>query len=254
MISELNHVDLAFVVDTTGSMGAFIDAARRQMVAMIQALAGGQMPINIQLAIVEYRDHPPQDKSFVARSHGLEADYKKVQKTIDRLKPDGGGDTPEAVYDGIVEACQLPWRPHSRRVAVLVGDSPPHGWHCAGDGFPNGCPCGETADSVTALCEQHGIMLAALGLTRHVQESFGKLARFTGGEYFEAAHGDKALQAIQELLVGEFKDLEFDNKVLERVRRQVDWTMDGLSAGLESARGRVSASLSRLGRRGLLSA
>ena len=38
MADALNQVDLAFVVDTTGSMGAFIDAAKRHMVALLRAL------------------------------------------------------------------------------------------------------------------------------------------------------------------------------------------------------------------------
>ena len=34
MSDALNQVDLVFVVNTTGSMGAFVDAAQRQMIAM----------------------------------------------------------------------------------------------------------------------------------------------------------------------------------------------------------------------------
>jgi hypothetical protein len=36
MTQTLSQVDLAFVVDTTGSMGAFIDAARREMTDMLK--------------------------------------------------------------------------------------------------------------------------------------------------------------------------------------------------------------------------
>ena len=36
--NELNQLDLAFVVDTTGSMGTLIAAAQDQMIAMIDAL------------------------------------------------------------------------------------------------------------------------------------------------------------------------------------------------------------------------
>lgn len=42
MKDELNHVDLAFVVDTTGSMGAFIHAARAQMIGILQGLGVGR--------------------------------------------------------------------------------------------------------------------------------------------------------------------------------------------------------------------
>jgi hypothetical protein len=62
MADKLNQVDLAFVVDTTGSMGPFIAAAQHQMVAMLRALAeDAQVAIDLQVGVVEYRDHPPQE-------------------------------------------------------------------------------------------------------------------------------------------------------------------------------------------------
>ena len=54
------------------------------------------------------------------------------------------------------------------------------------------------------------------------------------------------------LLRAEFEDLDFDRRVLELCRRDADWSVDALSDVLAAGRGRVAASLSRLGRRGLL--
>ena len=256
MFDALNQVDLAFVVDTTGSMGAFIGAARQHMIDLLRALAeGAGTPPDLRLAVVEYRDHPPQDNSFVARPHAFEADLARCQKVINGLQPDGGGDAPEAVYDGLQTACdQLDWRPHSCRLAVLVGDSPPHGTGCGGDGFRNGCPCGLTTERVTALLEAKGITLYALGLTPHVRSSFTPLATWTGGEYFEAAQAQKAIDALRDLLANEFAGIDLDRQVLDLCRRTPEWTVDGVSEALSSGRPRVAASLSRLGRRGLLAA
>ena len=254
-MNELNQVDLAFVVDTTGSMGPFIQTAQRQMIALLQGLTTNAVtPIDLRLGIVEYRDHPPQDHSFVARPHAFTSDMKQAQKTINALKPDGGGDSPEAVYDGLSAACEkLTWRAHSQRLAVLIGDAPPHGWRNAGgDGFPGGCPCGQTPDSITALLEQKGITLYSLGLHAGIGESFGHLARYTGGEYFESKQSDAALQALQSVLTREFGDIDFDRQVLERCQVNTAWTVDALGESLASPRSRLSASLSRLGRRGLL--
>jgi hypothetical protein len=250
----LNHVDLAFVVDTTSSMGTFIAAARQQMIAMLEALtSSASLPIDLRLGVVEYRDHPPQDRSFAARTHDFVADMKKAQRVINGLTPAGGGDGPESVYDGVETACtQLSWRPHSRRVAVLVGDAPPHGTGCHGDGFPRGCPCGLTAQQVTARCEHKGITLYALGLTALVKHSFATLATFTGGEFFEAQRGNDAIAALQKLLNAEFDGIELDRRVLEACGRLPAWTLDDLSTALDSTRGRVATSLSRLGRRGFL--
>lgn len=39
----------------------------------------------------------------------------------------GGGDTPEAVYSGIVEALRSPWQVGGKRSVILIGgDAPPH--------------------------------------------------------------------------------------------------------------------------------
>ena len=40
--NEINAVDLAFVVDTTGSMGGLIQAAQNQMIAMLKEAYGQQ--------------------------------------------------------------------------------------------------------------------------------------------------------------------------------------------------------------------
>ena len=252
--SELNQVDLALVVDTTGSMGAFIEAARQHMVALLQALTSeAAIPIELQVGLVEYRDHPPQDNSFVFREHALTARLDHVQRDIAALKPDGGGDGPEAVYDGLRGACEnLAWRAHSRRLAVLIGDAPPHGITANGDAFPRGCPCGFTPDRTTALIEETNVTLYAIGLTPSVADIFGQLARYTGGAYFTADRMDAAIEAVQRVLQVEFADLTFDGQVLQAYAAQSEHTIDALCVALATSRGRVAASLSRLGRRGLL--
>jgi hypothetical protein len=252
---DLNQVDLAFVVDTTGSMGGFINAAREQMVAMLKAMtAEAGLPIDLHVGVVEYRDHPPQENSFVFQAHPFTADLPQVQQTINALTPSGGGDGPEAVVDGLRAAAdELLWRLHAQRLAVLVGDAPPHGVGGQGDGFADGCPCGWTLPATTALLEEKGVILYALGLTPHVSKPFGELSQFTGGQYFAAAHGAEAIVALKQVLLSEFSDLDFDRRVRDWCITMPDWTIDSLCTALESPRGRVSASLSRLGRRGLLS-
>ena len=43
------------------------------------------------------------------------------------LRAKGGGDIPEAVFEGISEAMTHGgWRPNSHRVMILIGDAPPH--------------------------------------------------------------------------------------------------------------------------------
>lgn len=249
-LTKIDEFDLAFVVDTTGSMGHLIKAAQRQTIAIIEALRQSA-DVDMQLGVVEYRDHPPEDR-MVYKVYPLTDNMKAAQKSINGLRASGGGDEPEAVLDGVLAACrELHWRAHARRVAVLVGDAPPHGVGCRGDSFRNGCPCGETIERVTAAAEEQRVTLYALGLTHTVRDSFGRLSRFTGGEYFQADHGDEAIKRLQQILTDEFGEMEFDQRVMacwsEGLRE-----IDDVAGRLESSRPVVSRSLSRLGARELL--
>jgi hypothetical protein len=250
-MTDINAVDLAFVVDTTGSMGHLIHAAQQQMINLIGEVASAAA-IDLRLGVVEYRDHPPQD-TMVYRAHPFTNDLTKARATINSLSANGGGDTPESVLDGVRAACrELKWRTHARRLAVLIGDSPPHGVGAPGDKFPRGCPCGETIDSVTAAAEEVRVTFYALGLTPAVADSFGRLSRATGGEYFTAVQGDAAMQRLKGILADEFRDLDFDRRVLGERKAHPALPLADLAARLESSRPAVSRAVSRLGARGLL--
>src|SRR4051812_48317854 len=105
-MSDINTVDLAFVVDTTGSMGTLIGAAQKQMIAMIRELAGAGA-LARRLGVVESRDHPPQD-TLVSRVYPFTGDLAQAQQTINGLTASGGGDGPESVLDGVLAACRQP--------------------------------------------------------------------------------------------------------------------------------------------------
>src|SRR5579875_3045146 len=83
-------------------MSRLIAAAQNQMVSMLRGLAQAA-DITLWLGVVEYRDHPPQDK-MIYRVHAFTEDLQKAQKTIMGLSAAGGGDGPEAVLDGVVAA------------------------------------------------------------------------------------------------------------------------------------------------------
>jgi hypothetical protein len=250
-MKDLNAFDLAFTVDTTGSMGHLIQAAQRQMIAMIDEITRAAT-VSLRLGVVEYRDHPPQDQ-LVFRVHPFTDNLRQAQATINGLKADGGGDTPESVLDGVLATCRdLEWRPHARRIAVLIGDAPPHGYGGRDDGFPHGCPCGESIASVTAAAEEARVTFYALGLTNLVTDSFGCLSRYTGGEFFAAERGDTAIERIKAILTAEFGHLEFDRRLLDAWNADRAVGMDTLAERLTSSRPAVSAAISRLGARGLL--
>lgn len=121
-------IDLAFVIDTTGSMGGTIDDVRTQVSRIVEVLS--TRSASYRFALVSYRDDPghtgdPDD--YAARlDTPFTSDTAAFQAGLDRLVADGGGDTPEAVYSGLQMAFAQPWRPGVRKVAIAIGDAPAH--------------------------------------------------------------------------------------------------------------------------------
>ena len=77
---------------------------------------------DIKLALVEYRDHPPQDETFVTRVHDFTESVKEMKKWLEGCSAEGGGDLPEAVADGLHEALKLSWRENATKICVLISD------------------------------------------------------------------------------------------------------------------------------------
>ncbi|KAL7009959.1 hypothetical protein EMMF5_000868 [Cystobasidiomycetes sp. EMM_F5] len=97
---------------------------------------------SLRLAIVAYRDHPPQDETYVTKNLPFTSDVGQVKEFLKSLYASGGGDGPEAVTAAMHECLSLEWRQEASKMAVLVADAPPHGIGEYGDGFSNGDPCG----------------------------------------------------------------------------------------------------------------
>lgn len=283
MTDMLNHVDICFVVDTTGSMGPFIVAAQQHLLETVEMLRADNC-VDLQVGLVEFRDHPPQDNSFVTRIHSLTANLKQMQKVINKLKADGGGDAPEAVYDGVYEAAHLvDWRAHSCRFILLVGDSPPHGYRLAdvkeaeapegepatavrgrrarrshryeyGDTWADGCPCGLDVMQVTAAAEDQRVTVHALCMNNSPQTvgSFMELATGTGGECALAQNAQDVVSKMIEILATEFRHLAFDREVLKTVLRLGHLDPGVVADALHSTRLQAASAIARLGRRGFL--
>ena len=78
--------------------------------------------------MVKYRDHPPQDRTYVTQVNNLTDDMKVVKRFISAAKPSGGGDFPEAICCGFNDALEkLKWRDDAVKCVILIADAPPHG-------------------------------------------------------------------------------------------------------------------------------
>ena len=71
------QVDLAFVVDCTGSMGSYIRETQRNINFIAEKIS--KTSFSVHLALVEYRDHPPEDQSFVSRFHDFTQEVSEMK-------------------------------------------------------------------------------------------------------------------------------------------------------------------------------
>jgi Mg-chelatase subunit ChlD len=120
------RLDLAFCIDTTGSMQAEIDTVKAKVKSMVDRLSAGQPKPVVRVGLVAYRDDGDE---YVTRVFPLSADIDGVVKDIAGLNADGGNDEPESVEKGLDSALnQLKWDTdkHTARVIYLIGDAPPH--------------------------------------------------------------------------------------------------------------------------------
>jgi von Willebrand factor type A domain len=129
--------DLVFVQDCTGSQGSYISSATKNIQLICENIFQSgklQSREDLRVGLVAYRDHPPQDHTYVTRNFGFSSDIDKVHRDLSSLYASGGGDGPEAVTAGLAEALKMDWREQASKMIVLIADAPPHGIGEYGDG------------------------------------------------------------------------------------------------------------------------
>jgi len=118
-------VDIAFVVDATGSMGDEIEFLKAELNDVIGKAKGALPGTAIRLGSVFYRD---RGDAYVTRKNDFSTDIAGTVNFIKAQSADGGGDFPEAVEQALhVAVNELTWSKEARaRLLFLVLDAPPH--------------------------------------------------------------------------------------------------------------------------------
>jgi hypothetical protein len=195
------ELDLCFLCDATGSMGSYIAAAQQNICAIATKVSVSECA-NVRFALVSYRDHPPQDSSYVTRVFPFTPDVAEMQQYVSTMSASGGGDGPEAVTAALDDALNLPWRPNATKVAVLIADAPPHGLEPTGDGFPNGDPEGRDPLEIARRMAENAITVYAVGCEpalggyRFARDFMCSLAEITGGQAIALSSADKLADVI----------------------------------------------------------
>ena len=122
--SPTNQVQIAFMVDATGSMGDELEFLKMDLKKVIAEVQKTNTQLRISTATVFYRD---EGDEYVVKHSPFTEDINQTTEFISQQRADGGGDFPEAVDKALVQLNQLQWQPEARtRIAFLVLDAPPH--------------------------------------------------------------------------------------------------------------------------------
>ncbi|MDR2925274.1 MAG: VWA domain-containing protein [Azoarcus sp.] len=128
--SPKQRIEVAFVLDTTGSMTALIDGAKKKIWSIANTIVDRNPDAEIHFGLVGYRDIGDE---YVTKNFPLTTDIQGIYGELLLFKADGGGDTPESVNEALdVAVTKLGWtdggqnRDKTSRILFLVGDAPPH--------------------------------------------------------------------------------------------------------------------------------
>lgn len=126
------RVEVAFVLDTTGSMSQLIDGAKKKIWSIANAIVDQNPDAELYFGLVGYRD---LGDDYVTKKFPLTTDLQGIYASLLDFQANGGGDTPESVNEALdVAVTQLGWSDKdrgqeedpTRRILFLVGDAPPH--------------------------------------------------------------------------------------------------------------------------------
>lgn len=170
-----NDVDIAFVVDATGSMGDEIEYLKVELYDVIEKAKDSLKNANINLGSVFYRD---VTDAYLTIKTDLNADISKTVSFIKRQSAGGGGDEPEAVDAALdVAVNELTWRENTRaKIIFLVLDAAPHS---AAENLAK-------LERVTAQAAKKGIRIVPLtcsGIDKSAEYLMRSMALATNGTY-----------------------------------------------------------------------
>jgi hypothetical protein len=220
-------LDVALVIDATGSMQNVIDELKQRLGALVGTMQ--RLVPTARIGAVAFRDReddkvataPLKSEDFLVRWTDLTFSSKKVQGFLAGIVAEGGGDWEEAVLAGLTTATkQLKWRQDAKKVIILVGSSPPHAadvpairtlvatWHGQG-GVIN------TIDVSERLHEEHErkLNLWLYGeepkeisplpdFYKQLQESYGEIAYNGGGTSVRIDQDDLLMRQLLVLAFG----------------------------------------------------
>lgn len=167
-----DQLDIALVIDATGSMGDELEYLKVEIRDIAEAIEHHFPGVDQRFALVVYRDDGDQ---YVTKTFDFTGNLGNFQRDLGSQSAGGGGDYPEAMDAAMEATAKLSWRKgDTARVTFLVADAPPH----AND-------FDDTFEAVDELREL-GVTVypvASSGVAGEAEFAMRTAAMLTGGQY-----------------------------------------------------------------------
>ena len=123
-VKTASSLDLALVVDTTGSMSDELSYLQKELEDVISRAAKDNGNIPIRLSVDFYRDDGDE---YVVRDFDFTDSVAAAIADLNAQEADGGGDYPEKVNAALDTAINgLSWNETSTKLLFIILDAPPH--------------------------------------------------------------------------------------------------------------------------------
>lgn len=120
--------DIVFVIDSTGSMSNEISNVKANLNKFTEVL--DEAELNFRIAVVEYKDiteSGEEESTKILENNGDTwfTTAEEVASTLDKIKVEGGGDTPETLIDalGCMLSSSLSFRVDASKFAIVLTDA-----------------------------------------------------------------------------------------------------------------------------------
>lgn len=203
-----SKLEIAFVVDATGSMGDELEYLKTELLDVISRIKSANAHSTVLTSAVFYRD---KGDEYVTIVSNFTSDNNATVNFISNQRAEGGGDFPEAVHTALDKAVnELQWSTNAKtRILFLLLDAPPH---------HNTSVISSIQTSLLKSAEKgiKIIPITASGIDKETEFLMRFLAMTTNGTYVfitdDSGIGESHLQAS----VGEYQ-VEFLNDLMVRL-------------------------------------
>jgi len=118
-------LDVQLVLDTTGSMGDELSYLQGEFDAIAAKIHTKFPNVTARYSLVVYRD---KGDDYLTRQFDFTTNTTQFRRDLRAQSAGGGGDTPEAVVQGLTSGLRQSWRTQNNvaKVAFWVADAPAH--------------------------------------------------------------------------------------------------------------------------------